>query len=82
MLKNAEQQGRIKGLKLTPTSRPLSHLFFADDVILFAKVIEVEAYDIISILNKFSLALRQRINIKKNWSYLWGANFKGLEEDD
>ena len=62
MLKKAEAEGKIHGLKVTPTSPSLSHLFFADDIILFAKVND-EVYTLIDILNKFTGASGQLINV-------------------
>ena len=43
----------------------MTHLFFVDDIILFGKVREEEAYKVIRILNLFSKAFGQRINMKK-----------------
>ena len=65
MLKKDEVEGKIHGLKVTPTSLSLSHLFFVDDIILFARVNDEEVYELIAILNKFTGASGQLINIKK-----------------
>lgn len=37
MLKRAEQQGNIKGIKISNASPPISHLLFADDSLFSVK---------------------------------------------
>ncbi|XP_057453159.1 uncharacterized protein LOC130745025 [Lotus japonicus] len=66
MLIQAQRDGRIEGLQLAPTAPKLTHLFFADDSLLFAKASDQEAYQIVDILNTFSLASGQRINTSKS----------------
>ena len=51
-------------MHVTPRTQALTHLFFADDIILFSKVKE-EVYELIQILNTFSTASGQRVNIQK-----------------
>ena len=43
----------------------MTHLLFADDIILFGKTYNSEAYELIQILNKFTRASGQIINIQK-----------------
>ena len=38
MLKKAESQGKISGIRFTPRPPSISPFFFADDIILFAKL--------------------------------------------
>lgn len=51
-------------------------MLFADDSLLFAKATEQEVYQLLDILNKFSLASGQRINTSKSgivcskWTHL------------
>ena len=56
MLNLAGENGKLQGLKVSSSSLALSHLFFADDIIFFAKPTLEQAYELMSILNKFSLA--------------------------
>ena len=44
----------------------MTHLLFADDIILFGKTQDREAYELIQILNKFTTASGQLINIQKS----------------
>ncbi|XP_057418827.1 uncharacterized protein LOC130713040 [Lotus japonicus] len=60
------QTGLLNGFHMSPTCPKLTHLFFADDAILFAKASEAELYQLHKILNTFSKASGQRINIQKS----------------
>lgn len=66
MLKEALSSNRIQGIKLAPGAPTLTHLFFADDAVLFARAKEEEAFQIINILNRYSKASGQRINTAKS----------------
>ena len=65
MLIRAELEGKISRVKVTPRPQPLTYLFFTDDIIVFSKVKAEETYEIIKILNMFSNASGQRINVQK-----------------
>ena len=65
MFLEATVSDELSGLKVTPRTSAVTHLFFVDDIILFGKVREEEAYKVIRILNLFSKAFGQRINMKK-----------------
>lgn len=73
MLLKAKEQGRIKGINLSMGGPNITHLFFADDSLLFAKATEEEMYQLIQILNLYSRAFGQRINVNK--SGLIGGRF-------
>ena len=66
LLKKAKTEGRIQGISLARTAPRLSHLFFADDVIFFARASQGEAYELLHILNLFSKASGQCINVAKS----------------
>ncbi|XP_057418855.1 uncharacterized protein LOC130713070 [Lotus japonicus] len=66
MLRKAQEKGSIQGIKLAPTAPSLTHLFFADDSLLFMRATSQEAYHLINLLNTFSLASGQRINIQES----------------
>lgn len=66
MLIRAQEGGRIEGIQFASTAPRLTHLLFADDSLLFAKATEQEVYQLLDILNKFSLASGQRINTSKS----------------
>ena len=58
--------GKISGLKVTPRTLTITYLFFIDDIILFGRVRDEEAYEVIRVLNLFSRASSQRINSQKS----------------
>ena len=65
MIDNSQRAGGIKGIQFHSHSPKLSHLLFADDAILFARAEQRELYLMQDILNKFSVASGQRINVCK-----------------
>ena len=58
--------GKISGLKVTPRTLTITYLFFIDNIILFGRVRDEEAYEVIRVLNLFSRASSQRINSQKS----------------
>ncbi|XP_021861830.1 uncharacterized protein [Spinacia oleracea] len=44
---------------------PLSHLFFVDDSLVFTRANDIEAEDILDILESYELASGQKINLEK-----------------
>ncbi|KAK7311083.1 hypothetical protein RJT34_08977 [Clitoria ternatea] len=58
-------EGSLAGMLLTPRSPRLTHLLFADDAVIFAKATEEEAYTLMKVLNTFTQASGQKINISK-----------------
>lgn len=66
MLSRALGERNISGIQLARTTPTLTHLFFADDAVLFARASEEEAFQLIQILNDYSKAFGQRINTLKS----------------
>ncbi|XP_015965879.1 uncharacterized protein LOC107489637 [Arachis duranensis] len=62
----AREEGRISGVKIAPTAPAISRLLFADDCIIFLKDSEKEIYHLITILNMYTEASGQRINVDKS----------------
>lgn len=71
--KNSEWLGRIKGLKLSKASPPVSHILFADDSLFFCKAEVSQCQEIINILRLYGEASGQRINFAKS-SIIFGKN--------
>lgn len=73
MLNKAMDQGKIKGIQLAEGAPKLTHLFFADDSLLFGEATRENMYQIVDILNIYSKASGQKINLAK--SGLIGGRF-------
>lgn len=55
-------RGRWRPLKTSRGGPAVSHLFFADDILLFAEATEAQVECILDGINRFCKASRQRIN--------------------
>ncbi|XP_058002198.1 uncharacterized protein LOC110637782 isoform X3 [Hevea brasiliensis] len=64
LLKHAKQMGRLHGVKLP--APPVSHLFVADDSLLFGRATPDEADAIRSLLTTYERASGQQINVEKS----------------
>ena len=56
MLKQANVQGRLTGMKIAQGAHSLSHLFFADDSLIFCKASVEEAGQLRRILDVYERA--------------------------
>lgn len=65
LLTNGMNTKVISGISLSKFSPSFNHLFFADDSMLFSKTSKLDAYGIINVLNTYSKAFEQRINLNK-----------------
>ncbi|XP_021621434.1 uncharacterized protein LOC110621459 [Manihot esculenta] len=66
LLKDAESRGRLQGCKASARCPKISHLFFADDSLLFFNARLEEADSIKSILNTYAAASGQVVNFNKS----------------
>ncbi|KAK7275182.1 hypothetical protein RIF29_16291 [Crotalaria pallida] len=66
MLTKAVSLKYIHGVKITPKAPIISHLFFADDNIVFSRASKEEAMVICSILHSYETASGQRVNYDKS----------------
>lgn len=66
LLTNGLSSKTISGIGLSKHSPRFNHLFFADDSMLFTKASTQDAYGIINVLNAYSRASGQRINLHKS----------------
>lgn len=65
LLTKADRENQIKRIKISQSSQPLNHLFFADDSILFCRASIFEWQHIQSILETYEIATGQTINKEK-----------------
>ncbi|GJS31236.1 putative RNA-directed DNA polymerase, eukaryota, reverse transcriptase zinc-binding domain protein [Tanacetum coccineum] len=77
MLKDGLAANLFHGIKIGSSSLHLSHLFYADDVIIFSEWNQSDMDNIIRILDVFFLASRLKININK--SNLYGVGVSSAE---
>jgi hypothetical protein len=65
LLQQAERKGIITGVPSSPRGPRLSHLFFADDSIIFCKANSVEWRRIMKILGIYEKGSGQKLNLQK-----------------
>jgi hypothetical protein len=66
LLLHQESHDLLKGIKIARNCSPITHLLFADDLIIFAKATSAEAIIIKSCLDKYCLWSGQAIKISKS----------------
>lgn len=66
VLKKAVEDGSIKGIKLNRFCLTLSHLLFADDLIIFLEGKILERQNVAAVLNQYCVASGQAINLNKS----------------
>ena len=62
LIQQAELSGSIKGVSLCSAGLKVSHLFFANDSLLFCQATAHECNTILDILHQYEEASRQKIN--------------------
>lgn len=66
MIMEEVREGRWKGIKVSRNGPTLSHLFFADDMVLFAEA-EMRQIDVVlDCLNRFCNCSGQKVNLEKS----------------
>src|ERR1044072_7604226 len=66
MIRNAVASSAIHGIQIARNAPMISHLFFADDNIIFARATNQEAQCITNILHNYELASGQKVNLDKS----------------
>lgn len=66
LIRKAEVEGALHGARVTRLAPRISHLFFADDCIIFGKAIMSEIATIKDVVSKFCRASGQRVNFDKS----------------
>lgn len=70
LIENKCETGNWKGLKISRDAVPLTHLFFADDLLLFGHSNQATCRDIMDVLNEFCALSGQTINLLKSKFYV------------
>lgn len=65
-LNKAEQEGLIHGFKVAKNCPPITHLFFADDCLIFIKARNKDARNLAAIIEQFSKYSGQAVNFDKS----------------
>ncbi|KAM1344713.1 hypothetical protein ACFX2H_033973 [Malus domestica] len=66
LIRNGLERGAINGYKVTPAGTPITHLFFADDSVLFGKATTEEALGMLNILKTYARGSGQELNLSKS----------------
>jgi hypothetical protein len=69
--------GYWKPVRLSRNGPPLSHLFFADDVLLFAKATNSQAQNIATILTRFASYSGLKVNVAKSKVFFSSSTTRG-----
>lgn len=66
LINNKREEGDWKGIKVSRNSTPLTHLFFADDLILFGQDNMNTVKAMMDVLNEFCMMSGQTISLEKS----------------
>lgn len=66
LIKKGLEQGALHGFKITPNGIPLTHLFFANDSVLFENAMVEKAKGIVEILKVYARGSGQEIYLSKS----------------
>ncbi|CAN6580853.1 unnamed protein product [Malus baccata var. baccata] len=66
LLRTGLEHGTLHGIRVSPTGRPISHLFFADDSVLFCNASAEDARGVSDILRTYAAGSGQEINLTKS----------------
>ncbi|XP_021724328.1 uncharacterized protein LOC110691696 [Chenopodium quinoa] len=67
MLKRSEGNGLFQGLRISRRSPSVSHLFFADDALLFFRVNPSACCHLLDVIDRFCTASGQMVNVQKSF---------------
>ncbi|KAM2566578.1 hypothetical protein TB1_009061 [Malus domestica] len=72
LIRNGLERGAINGYRVSPAGTPITHLFFADDYVLFGKATTEETLGILNILKTYARGSGQELNLS-NSSIFFGS---------
>ena len=67
MLRKAESKGLFQGIKIVRGAPSISHLFFADDSLLFFQVSPQACEQVLQVLSNFCDISGQMLNLQKSF---------------
>lgn len=65
-LLHLELTGSFKGMKISKNAPPISHLMYADDLLLASQAPIEKCYNLLNVLNKYSSSANQQFNLTKS----------------
>lgn len=65
MIEHAHVNGSIHGVKVGCRSPPISHLFFADDTVIFSRTTQNEVEQMLHCITAYEQASGQQVNFEK-----------------
>jgi hypothetical protein len=66
MISKAHSEKLIQGVKIAPTAPEITHLFFADDSLMFCRANKEETSHIQAIITQYQMASGQMVNYNKS----------------
>lgn len=81
LINKAEQEGNLTGIRIARTAPQVSHLFFADDSVLFFRATQAELDKVKEIIASYEAASGQRVNLVKS-ELLASANIPDAIRDE
>ena len=80
IINNAISEGRWKPIKLSRACHTLSHLFFADDLVLFAEALVDQINTMMECLDNFCSLSSQRVSLHESSIYFSNNVKERLDE--
>ena len=80
LLAREEENGRLHGVSISRYAPTISHLFFANDSLLFCQTKQEEVQVISEVLELYAMASSQCINLEKS-SVFFSSNTTGAQRD-
>lgn len=66
LITKEELRGNLHGIKICRQGPPISHLLFADDIVIFSRATSNGIATVLSYLNKYSVIYGQKVNFAKS----------------